>query len=41
MKIHPVGEQVFYTDGRTDGRGDARPDMTKLKSHFSQFLERD
>jgi hypothetical protein len=37
MKIHPVGAELFHTDGRTDGRTD-RHDETN--SRFSQFCKR-
>ena len=33
MKIHPVGAELFYADGRTDT-------MELIVSHFSQFCER-
>ena len=30
MKIRPVGAEFFHADRRTDGRADARTDITKL-----------
>jgi hypothetical protein len=34
MKIRPVGAEMFYADGRTDGRHD------EANSRFSQFRRR-
>ena len=33
VKIHPVGVELFHTDGQTDGQGEAN-------NRFSQFCER-
>jgi hypothetical protein len=30
MKILPVGAELFYAEGRTDGHSDGQTDMTKL-----------
>jgi hypothetical protein len=35
MKIRPVGADLFYAEGRKDGRTEGRTDMTKLIVAFS------
>jgi len=37
MKIRPVGAELFYADGRTDGTTDRWTNMTKLIVAFRNF----
>jgi len=37
MKIRPVGTNLFYAEGRMDGRTDIRDEAN---SRFSKFCER-
>jgi len=43
MKIHPVGEELFHEDGRTDGHDEANNRFSqfcvkRLKTEVLQFL---
>jgi hypothetical protein len=37
MKIRPVGADLFYAEGRKDGRTEGRTDMTKLTVILCNF----
>ena len=37
MKIRPVGERIFHTAGRTDGRTVRQTDLTKIIFAFRNF----
>ena len=41
IKIRPLGAELFYADGRTDGRTDREMvGHDEANSRFSQFCER-
>jgi len=39
MKIRPVGAELFYTDGQTEGQSVWQENMTKLIIAYHNFVD--